>query len=149
MSQPTLHITNWSSRKLHGPGRMLTIMAQPRHWERGAGRVTQLVPGWFASFKRGDIDFEEYRRRYAQSVKYASVAGHLHPGALFIAVPDPRITSSWNYGGAVQDADTLCCGCSREAARFDRCHRVWAAHALICSGWRVILDGTALEVRCP
>ena len=39
MTTPTLYITNWSLRKLHGPGRLLTIMARPRPWEHGVGRI--------------------------------------------------------------------------------------------------------------
>lgn len=42
--RPTLHLTNWSSRRLHGPGRRWSIMARPRHWERGDGTCIPLTP---------------------------------------------------------------------------------------------------------
>lgn len=45
----------------------------------------------------------------------------------------------------VSDGDTLCCACSRDDAAAGRCHRVWAAAALVRAGWRVILDGKELD----
>lgn len=42
--KPTIHVTNWSSRKLHGPGRTFTIMCMPRAWEWGSGRVEHATP---------------------------------------------------------------------------------------------------------
>ena len=41
---PTLYVTNWSSVRLHGPGRRLSIMARPRTWEHGDGLVSALAP---------------------------------------------------------------------------------------------------------
>ena len=42
--KPTLHVTNWASRKLHGPKRKWNIMARSRAWEHGDGNVPLLTP---------------------------------------------------------------------------------------------------------
>lgn len=39
-----IYLSNWSSPRLHGPGRKLSIMASPRAWEHGDGRVPLFVP---------------------------------------------------------------------------------------------------------
>lgn len=144
--KPTIHVTNWSSRKLHGPRRKLGIMAAPRPWERGDGEVPALVPlldDMRAAKSRGD--FEGYRARYVDRIERTSGAidngppfpmGHLAPGGLWARL---------GWGAAlVSDGDTLCCSCGREQAAQGRCHRVPAAELLRRMGWRVVLDGREL-----
>lgn len=120
--KPTVYVTNWSSRKLKGPGRQLTIMAAPRSWERGDGAVLALTPDLrdLRDMQDGRITLPEYRRRFERALEGAK----LGPGDL-----------------DVRDGDTLCCACSRAAAAAGMCHRVWAAEALARAGWRVVLDG--------
>jgi hypothetical protein len=133
----TLHLTNWSSTKLHGPGRVLGIMARPRSWEHGDGCVPDLMPhpDDLLELRDGRISIGTYRARLLARLRVAYKArGGLGPGQLWMA-----------DGDIVQDGDTLCCACSRDEARDGRCHRVWVAHALARCGWRVVLDG--VEVR--
>jgi hypothetical protein len=135
--KPTLHVTNWSSKKLHGPGRKLTIMAKPRAWEHGDGRVPALTPRAedLEAVRGGTIDFAEYKRRFERRIV-----------TIAILVPGGGLQGIDRAGGnfRVADGDTLCCACSREAAARGECHRVWAAEALARAGWRVILDGKEL-----
>lgn len=142
--KPTLYITNWSSKALHGLGRKLTIMARPRHWERGAGCCALLVPSEedLLSVQCGQIDIQEYRRRFEEGLTRPMLSGStsLSPGGLRAAIYRGNIGMS-----DVQSGDTLLCACSRAAAGRGECHRVWAAAALGAAGWRVILDGKELE----
>lgn len=140
MSRPTLHVTNWASRKLHNPGgRRWTIMAKPRpqYGELGDGRILQLQPDEpdLDDIKAGRISVDEYQRRFLESVAWHIGQGRrLEPGFLQgellnrVSIP-------------VGDGDTLCCSCSKEAAAANNCHRVWSAALLLQFGWRVILDG--------
>lgn len=124
MTAPTVYLTNWSSKGMHGPGRRLSIMAMPRAWEHGDGTCHALVPpaAWVRAAKAGTMAVEEYRARYmARLAADVSVA------------PDD-----------LRDGDTLLCACSREAARRGECHRAWAAEHLARVGWRVVLDGVAV-----
>ena len=135
--KPTLHVTNWSSRKLHGPGRKWTIMADPRKWEHGDGWVYGLVPPMedMQAARRGSITLVDYRRLYKNMVHHAA------------SVLAPSVLSAFRPGYVphyVNDGDTLCCACSRDAVARGECHRVWAAEALVAAGWRVILDGKEL-----
>lgn len=139
-ARPTVHVTNWSSTKLHGPGRKLTIMAAPRQWEHGDGFVAALRPrrSDLADARTGRMDLDEYRRRFRWGLAQRAEAGALAPGHL-----------EWGSSGAVRhvsDGDTLCCACSRAEAAKGRCHRVWAAEALHEAGWRVVLDGRDLDL---
>jgi hypothetical protein len=146
VSIPTLHITNWSSRKLHGPGRKLTIMAKPRQWEHGDGKVTLLMPApsWLERVRDGRMPIAEYR-----SLCEARFAGLTCPGGK-VLIDDPLVPGRLLaevgdiVGRPVVDGDTLCCGCSRDEAAAGRCHRVWAAALLAKAGWRVVLDGVVL-----
>lgn len=133
--RPTVHLTNWSSRNLHGPGRRFTIMAKPRKWERGAGSVDVLMPESddLDAVRLGHIDIDEYRRRFRVGLERK--ADGLPPGHLWLKLNNGR-----GYDN-VEDGDTLCCACSRADAAAGRCHRVWAAQALAAAGWRVVLDG--------
>jgi hypothetical protein len=138
----TVFLTNWSSRKLHGPGRKLTIMAKPRAWEHGEGTVRELVPAAedLEAIRSGRIDLAEYRRRYFAMLGPADwQMDDLKPGSLGLRT---SLTP-------VQDGDTLLCACSKEAASKGECHRVWAAEALQKAGWNVVLDGVPLSAPVP
>jgi hypothetical protein len=129
--KPKIYVTNWSSRKLHGPGRKLTIMAAPRAWEHGAGRVPACTPllGWLQSLRAGTMDLAGYRER----IRLRLAEHALAPGPLVGVIEgDYR---------PVESGDTLLCACSREAAARGECHRVWVAEALAAAGWEVVLDG--------
>lgn len=131
--RPTLHITNWSSPKLHGPGRKYTIMARPRDWEVGDGTVILLAPdvSSLKKLKSGALAIEAYRDKF---LAYLSDLGpRLRPGELMATCYDRRFP--------VGDGDTLCCACSRDVAARGECHRAWVAAALAGLGWQVILDG--------
>lgn len=161
-ARPVLHVTNWSSRKLHGPGRHFTIMARPRPWEWGTGRVPLLTPAVedLDAVRLGSIDVETYRRRFfdrcARIVARGETFGRqglpwaLEPGKLFAirtggatAAPGPVARTTSDRGVLLEDGDTLCCACSREQAGAGRCHRAWAAELLVEAGWGVVLDGKA------
>lgn len=145
--RPTLHLTNWSSRRLHGPGRAFTIMARPRAWEWGAGRIDVLSPlGPMGPLmeralkdRRGGEDSWPSLTRY-----YIAFTAHL---ADALAAGDISALSmlAVNANGCdvatIQDGDTLCCACSVAESRAGRCHRAWAAPFLVRAGWRVVLDG--------
>ena len=132
--RPTIHLTNWSSPKFHGPGRKWTIMARPRAWEHGDGQVRNLMPPLhlLRAVKDGSITvgayFAELEREWARS------ASLLAPGLLRWVSRDMGIDVD---AGDVEDGDTLCCACARGAP----CHRRAAAPFLVRAGWRVILDG--------
>lgn len=163
-AEPTLHLTNWSSRRLHGPGRRLSIMAAPRPFElrEEEGVVGVLVP-------RGDevrllqqlIDarrsgaapegepLERYRWLLERRWTTAEAEGDLRPGALGLVgrahLPAHQAGRIFRGVQRVMSGDTLLCACARSEAQDGRCHRTWAAAFLVRSGWRVILDGE--EVR--
>lgn len=132
---PTLYLTNWSSKTTRGPGTPYMIMAQPRAWEHGDGKVWALVPSADAMrlAKSGRMSMGEYRAGFIASVPVDRVA----PGQLGATVP---------FSGTrpVKDGDTLCCACSKDAAERGECHRVWSADILRRAGWRVVLDGREL-----
>ena len=142
--RPTLHLTNASSRRLHGPGRVWTIMARPRTWERGIGRVAALSPivaltplmqAAIAERKAG-IDggpaLAVYRSAFDARLAIMDLRpGHIH-GYLW---------EGMGSGTLLESGDTLICACSRAEAAAGRCHRSWCAPALVAAGWRVILDG--------
>lgn len=131
---PTIHLTNWSSRKLHH-GHLYTIMARPRTWEHGAGRVEVLTPTYRAlsMYQSRQMSILAYQKQFEDTCEGLLNDGLLAPGSL-----------AWENdteSGPVVDGDTLCCSCSRAEAAAGRCHRVWAAPYLVKAGWRVILDG--------
>jgi len=134
--RPTIHLTNWSSRSLHGPGWKYTIMAAPRRWEHGEGLVRAVAPNTLdlADFKAGRLTLEDYRTRFlVRMERFSEEPSVLAPGML---------TAERNPGAfSVRDGDTLCCACSRADAAAGKCHRAWAAPYLVRAGWRVILDG--------
>ena len=132
--RPTIFLSNWSSYRApgcHGPGRKLTIMARPRPWEHGVGKVPACTPTTEAldSVKDGRRLVADYRAGVEAGIRGAPHA----PGGLTAII-----------GGKaepVADGDTLCCGCSRERAAAGLCHRAWVAPILAAAGWRVVLDG--------
>ena len=137
---PTIHVTNWSSRKMHGPGRAWSIMVRPRRWELGDGFVRVFRPNaeMLDAVREGEITVDQYRDVF--------LIGYSEP--LFGGPPSyALLRQGWLradvLGGQelVRDGDTLCCACSRDAAAEGKCHRVWAAELLRRAGWRVLLDG--------
>jgi len=146
----TLYLSNWSSYRtpgMHGPGRKLTIMARPRAWEVGDGRVPNLIPSGpiadlmaFALAERaagsGTSAMEAYRAAYCDTLDRGLVA--LRPRHLS-AFPGGGMGGGLSFD--VDDGDTLCCACSVAEARAGRCHRTWCSPFLVRAGWRVILDG--------
>lgn len=129
---PTIFLTNWSSKFLHGPGRKLTIMRSPRSWEHGEGRVVALLPRRvdLIAVQAGQITSEEYNARCFEH--FTSMPAHLSPGKLYTTAEG---------GTPVREGDTLCCKCSKADAKAGKCHRVVAAQVLRSAGWRVVLDG--------
>lgn len=130
MEKPTIHLTNFASRKLHS-GRVFTIMARPRQWEHGEGIVDVLtpLPADLIAYQAGVISLFRYRVLFERHLDKVD----LSPGVL-------------STGGdtLVVDGDTLCCACSKAEALAERCHRAWAAPYLVRAGWRVVLDGVVL-----
>lgn len=127
----TVYLTNWSSYRTpgcFGTGRKLSIMARPRAWERGDGRIWMLTPRKELFDEALRIGLAAYRERYIEQVSN-SVGG---------------LPIRETYLEEIQDGDTLCCACSRGAAEVGGCHRVWAAELLRDAGLTVILDGKGL-----
>ena len=134
MNKPTIYLTNWSSKRRHGPGRKLTIMARPRAWERGEGSVTLLTPvlSMLDGLKSGRISPAAYFASFRGDLEAVSsgTTNHLSPGVLGVETGDPQL-------GRVADGDSLLCACAVGAP----CHRREAAPYLVRAGWRVLLDG--------
>lgn len=145
MDRPTLYLNScaWvAARRRDGTwpldrsGRVFTIMARPRTWERGDGRVPALIPDAadLAAYHAGALTLAAYRERLETRWAAWRYSGRPGPNRL-----------RWDAGrweeGPVQDGDTLCCACSAAASRAGECHRAWAAPFLVRAGWRVVLDG--------
>lgn len=137
IDRPTLHLTNWSSRAQHGPGRKLCAMASPRTWEHGEGRVRDATPRLtvLLDWQQGRISLADYRELAEARFRVCFVSGTLLPGAL-----------AWYAGKCcwvVSDGDTLLCSCPRPDSprRTHECHLEWLAPFLARAGWRVILYG--------
>ncbi len=144
---PTIYLSNWSSHRTpghHGPGRKLTIMARPRHWERGWGAVAEVRPNAEAivAMKEGRLSEDDYFAQYRHGLEVVKGRGGLIPGELIARswVDGDGMYPGGNYERVMADS-TLCCSC----ARGKRCHRVILAEFLRVCGWRVILDGEAIE----
>ena len=132
---PTLYLTNWSSPKLHGPGRKFTIMARPRAWEHGIGRCRKLTP-----MDETDLMREALRTRAPEAVAaYRGALERRWEADLYGMRPGLLVATNMGdaAGYVIKDDDTLCCACAKGA----ECHRRWAAPFLVRAGWRVILDG--------
>jgi len=141
--KPTIYLTNWSSRALHGPGRKLTIMARPRTWEMGegyemmgqpSGHLIRLMQAALVERRSGDghAALDVYRDAMNKHWRGAAFNDMLRPGHLPWARHGDRVACA-----PVDDGDTLLCACARGA----ECHRRWYAPHLVAAGWRVILDG--------
>ena len=148
MSKPTLHITNWSSKKLHGTGKKWTIMARPRQWENGDGNIFRLTP-WpedLDALKTEKCSLAEYKNRYDEKVFGThATADMLEPIWSKDLSPGFLRADVGNFSVVVQDNDTICCGCSREASLSGLCHRAWAASYLLEAGWNIVLEGIQLS----
>jgi len=133
IAKPIIHITNWPSKKLHGPGKKWTMMALPREWEKGDGSIDELVPTEEDTInaKSGKITFDEFRMNYFAELSSMSLfrLGRLQA----ITENDTKVY--------VKSGDTICCVCSKDAASEGKCHRVFAAEIMNDAGWHVILDG--------
>ena len=138
MGVQTIHLTNASSRKLHH-GSVYNIMAMPRGWEHFNGNVPAITPtmSWLAAVRRHACTVERYREKCEQKFADSLQSGILAPGRLLVR--------SFACPVLVRDGDTLVCACSREAAARGDCHRAWAAPFLARAGWRVVLDGVAIQ----
>lgn len=156
-----LHLTNGSSRSLHGPGRRISMMAHPRVFELKAEqgvcplltpreRELALLQQLVAARRVGQAPegnaLETYRTALEQRWAVAERAGLLAPGRLVLVARQrlgeaQRAEAEPVRGPLVGHGDTLLCACSREEAAAGRCHRAWAAPFLVRAGWRVILDG--------
>lgn len=136
---PSVHITNWPSRTLHGPGRRFSIMRNPRAWEWGEGRVLLFLPlaSDLADVREERISFREYAARCL--LQFSQHPEQLPPGEL--------LASDRGVLTAVRHGDTLLCSCSGAQAARGRCHRVIAAELLAGAGWRVILDGEEMSAE--
>ena len=144
----SLYLSNWASHRtpgMHGPGYApLTIMARPRHFERGAGRVMALIPTereiplLMAALANRDDEAAVHAYRAALEARWATMA--LAPGMLMSRQRNDSVPR------AVLSGMTLCCACSRAEAAAGRCHRAWAAPFLARAGWTVVLDGAPYTV---
>lgn len=133
--RPTIHLTNWSSKTQHGPGRKLCAMAKPRQWEHGDGLVVAAAPDRLCleAVTARRMSIAEYKCSCDDRFSIGLLMGGLSPGALRIfATKDP-----------VRDGDTLLCACARPDSpkRTHPCHLEWLAPYLHRAGWRVILYG--------
>jgi len=78
-----IHITNFSSRTLHGPGRVWTIMAIPKQpWHHGDGAVPVLRPAApdVRSARAGRLRMDDYRQLYIAGLE--AIGPALVPGTL-------------------------------------------------------------------
>lgn len=137
---PRLHITNYSSLKLYGPGRWLSIQAIPPDWTAPYtdGNVPFLIPirADLVARHAGEMSHEDYKATLTK--RWEARQDLLRPGTLMAQVGFCLI--------AVEEGDTLLCTCSRDKARQGRCHRAWMAPYLAAAGWEVILDGDVFGV---
>lgn len=152
-----LYVANHSSHKTpghHGTRKKFNIQARPRHWENQDGQVKVLTPepDDLHDVQVRNCTMDDYRQRWwtrlPDKAMYQS-KGLLQPGKLkaWVGVPPKEGVWDGRVTTPVRDGDTLLCSCSRAEAAQGRCHRVWAAKALLLWGWDVVLDGKPLEER--
>ncbi len=155
-NRPTLHVTNWHSSTLHGPGRAFTVAPRPVAWERGRGRVSVLSVQTPAEFKLlgrveeareavGDLSpihatVRDLRRALEARWALLLAEGALAPGKLGAPTADPDVLMS------LQDGDTVCCSCTVIDALCGLCLRWWFAPFLVRAGWKVVRDGQEVEL---
>lgn len=99
MTRPTLHLCNFSGRRLHGPGRLLCAMAAPRGFERGVGKVLLAMPAVddLRDLQAGRIALAEYRARFERYLSGMERLNRYRPGDLFFvgrSVTSPSRASS-------------------------------------------------------
>ena len=141
--KPTLHLTNWSSKRLHGPGQKWTIMAAPRGWEHGDGVVPDFTPplGLFRDLQAERVTegyyFTALERRWSE----AWDAGWARSGSNQFSPRRLLASPALGEWVVVAAGDSLLCACSKDKAAAGRCHRATAAPFLVRAGWRVLLDG--------
>ncbi len=130
-ARPRLYLMNFGSVPHADPKplRVLTIMARPRIFELGEGRVSVLAPLQhdLSDIKGGRTTWSQFSQIYTEGLRKA----HLHPGVLSAQ------GTTGGYHGLVKDGDALCCSCAVGAD----CHRQLAAPLLYEAGWEVWLDG--------
>ncbi len=140
--RPTLYLTNWSSRTMHGPGRQIAAMAVPPKWADVA--VPELaadaedlwkIQGAHERFTLGKITAEQWNvclRWYRARCESKWTAA----GLKSISTADLGLT----------DGDTLCCTCARPDSpkREHPCHLELLAPFLVMAGWDVVLHGRRL-----
>ena len=142
MSRPTLYLTNLSTRRHHGPGRLLCAMVAPRWWERQDGLVGMATPtiGDLRQVQQtGDLSAyrtacEETWGRWFGSGMRLRAETWTHP----------RVSSK------VVDGDTLFCACARPGSpkRKHPCHLEILVPFLVRAGWDVVIDGRRAGLGC-
>ena len=140
---PTLYLSNWASKDLHGSGPKWSIMARPRAWEQGMGTVRVLTPAVddLLALKALRLDWPTYRARFLAGLPPAA---QLAPLAL---QAHARIHTRFACQDVpVADGDSLLCACSKADAAKGHCHRVFCAEVLQAAGWQVVLDGRVLSL---
>lgn len=153
MSRPTLYLTNLSSKKHHGPGRVVCAMANPAKHHRSDGRCLACAP--FAddlTAVRGALAGPDdkgqhraalaaYRGAFEAGCDDRAVVGRFAPGALsFVTWGNSGNRASSQH---VTDGDTLFCACARPGSpkRRTPCHIELLVPYLVRAGWDVRLDG--------
>jgi hypothetical protein len=147
----TIYLSNWSSPKFHGTGRIYTIMARPRAWEHGDGAASWLIPrGAEVDLLQEALRLKNHRSGGAAMRTYRRALEARWTVGIALLGPTPeKPTGIWGLTALYPDGeirpvlsgDTLCCACAVDAARSWQCHRSWAAPFLAAMGWRVMLDG--------
>lgn len=158
MSRPTIYLTNASSTKWHGPGRMICAMANPAKHHRGDGRCLACAPfgedlARVRDALAGPDDagqhraaLARYRGAFEAGCDYRAMVGRYTPGALsFVTWTDPDGRASEEK---VADGDTLFCSCARpgSAKRRSPCHLETLVPYLVRAGWDVMLDGKFVTI---
>lgn len=160
----TIHLTNFASSRLHGPGPLLHIMAAPPAFvlAHAAGRVPALIPqGREQDYMRDllrrrkygeiiptdDPALSAYRDTYTARLRTLAAL----PAAQDWLPPWPAYVTAdcAPEGFAIPDGATLVCTCAVSEANAGRCHRTWAASVLAEVGYAVILDGQPLTTPEP
>ncbi len=152
-TRPTIHLTNASSKKHHGPGRLICAMANPAKHHRGDGRCLACAPfgddlAWVLEVLAGPDDAGQhravlaaYRGAFEGRCNSRAALGRFAPGSLSFVTwrgPDARPSEE-----KVADGDTLFCACARPGTpkRRTPCHVEILVPYLVRAGWDVRLDG--------
>ena len=156
MTRPVLHATNLSSRRQHGPGKLLCAMARPRPHEREAmsGWFPQLAPPVAVKMLRQAkvMERKDYNRACHDAWESMLKSDLLTPGKL---VPFIDLYST-SLGYPAKDGDTIFCACARPENRKEGsiesqggsvCHLERVARWLVAAGWDVMLFGRLLTIH--